>query len=235
MTPERTTLCLLPGLDGTGHLYEPLVRELGEQFFIQVLAYDSRHFDGYAALAQSLSVQLPSDRPFVVVAESFAGPLGVLLAHRRPRMLKALVLAATFVHAPLPASMVLAALVERMPLMRPPRWLLRKVLMERDAPSSVERDLEGALESLPLQTLRQRAMAALRVDVRAELSELDLPLLYLQANRDRLIGPHAGGEIGRLAPHAVMRRIAAPHFLFQHAPRDAADSIRQFLQACANR
>lgn len=235
MPPERMTLCLLPGLDGTGHLYEPLVRELGDQVSIRVLAYDSQRFDGYAALAQSLSVQLPSDRPFALVAESFAGPLGVLLAHRRPRMLKALVLAATFVHAPLPASTVLATLMERMPLLRPPRWLLRELLMGPDVPGSIERDLEGALDRLPLRTLHRRAMAALRVDVRAELSKLEIPLLYLQAGQDRLIGPHAGSKISRLAPHAVMHRIAAPHFLFQHAPREAADSITSFLKACEGR
>jgi len=74
--------------------------------------------------------------------------------------------------------------------------------------------------------LRQRAQAAPRVDVTGELAALDMPVLYLQARHDRLIGPHAGRAVLRLARNARHAVIDALHFLFHLAPALAAEISR---------
>ncbi|MEL1264623.1 alpha/beta hydrolase [Pseudoxanthomonas putridarboris] len=220
----------MPGLDGSGRFYAPLERELADEFDLKVLSYDGSRFDGYAGLVEELSPQLPSGNDVVLVAESFAGPLGVLLARRHPDRLKALVLAATFVHAPLPCSPLLAACLGRLPALRPPDVLLHGFLAGRGRMTAELRcELDEALRAIPLSILRLRALAALRADVRAELSELAIPLLYLQAVDDRLIGSQAGRKVLRHARHARLVRVDAPHFLFQTAPGEAAAAIRNFL------
>ena len=108
---DRPRLCLLPGLDGTGRLYAPLVTALADVADVDVLAYDSEQFKDYPELAEALAPRLPASGHVVLVAESFAGPLAVLLAHRHPACVRGLVLAASFVHAPLPASRMGATLL----------------------------------------------------------------------------------------------------------------------------
>ena len=96
-------------------------------------------------------------------------------------------------------------------------------------PPTLHAEFDAIVRSIPLQVLRQRALAALRVDVREHLASLDMPVLYLEARHDRLIRPPAGREVLRLARQARHAVIDAPHFLFQMAPRAAAAGIRTFL------
>jgi pimeloyl-ACP methyl ester carboxylesterase len=129
VTPrDRPRLCLLPGLDGTGRLYGPLASALAGVGVVEVLAYDSTQFHGYPALADALAPSLLRQGEVVLVAESFAGPLGVLLAHRHPECIRALVMAASFVRAPLPLSGVGAAVVEHLPAVAPPLFALERLL-----------------------------------------------------------------------------------------------------------
>lgn len=228
---QRMRLCLLPGLDGTGRLYGPLIEALGRDVAVEPWTYDSARFEGYAALADAWEPAIPRHDGVVLVAESFAGPLAVLLAHRHPERVKALVLAATFVHRPLPASGLCAHIVQRAPAIAPPLYMLERMLAGQGLPPSLRKELDVVLDAMPFEVLRRRALAALRVDMRTELAGLPMPVLYLQARHDRLIWPHAGREVLRLARNARLERIVAPHFLFQLAPMAAAAAIRRFLDS----
>ncbi|WFC43614.1 alpha/beta hydrolase [Pseudoxanthomonas sp. SE1] len=232
MTPadRRPRLCLLPGLDGTGRLYTPLLDAFRGAYDTEVLAYDSGRFSGYAALVEALEPALRWHTDTVLIAESFAGPLAVMLAHRNPRHVRAVVLAASFVSAPLPFSRACAEVLHRLPAMSLPMFALERVLAGGVLPPALRRELDAVLEAIPVEVLRQRALAALRVDVRGQLATLDLPLLHLQAGRDRLIAARAGHEIVRLARNAQQVVIDAPQFLFQLAPVAAADEIGRFLK-----
>ncbi|MBD9467890.1 alpha/beta hydrolase [Pseudoxanthomonas sp. PXM01] len=220
----------MPGLDGTGRLYAPLAASLAQAGDAEVLAYDNGQFQGYSALADAIEpALLRRNDDIVLVAESFAGPLGVLLAHRHPGRVRALVMAASFVRAPLPLSRVAAALVESLPAIAPPLFVLERLLTGSGLPPSLRAEFEVIVASVPLPVLRQRAVAALRVDVSRELAALDMPVLYLQARHDRLIWPHAGRDVLRLARHARHAVVDAPHFLFQVAPVPAAVEIGRLL------
>jgi len=228
-TTERPRLCLLPGLDGTGRLYAPLVSALAGIADVEVLAYDGSRFEGYAALADSLEPALRHHDDVVLVTESFAGPLGVMLAHRHPQRVRALVMAASFVRAPLPLSGAGAALLQCLPAIAPPLFALERLLAGNGLPPPLRAEFEAILATLPLHVLRQRALAALRVDASQELAALEIPVLYLQARHDRLVWPRAGRDILRLARNARHAVIDAPHFLFQTAPAPAAAEIRRLL------
>lgn len=228
-TPTRPRICLLPGLDGTGRLYAPLIAALADTADIDVLAYDSTCFESYAALADMLQPAVERHDDIVLVAESFAGPLGVLLAHRHPPHIRALVMAASFVRSPLPFSRIGALLVQRMPAVAPPLFALEHVLAGSGLPAPLRAEFEAIIATLPRAVLRQRALAALRADVTKELAALEIPVLYLQARHDRLIWPKAGREVIRLSRNARHAVIDAPHFLFQMAPLPAAAEIARWL------
>lgn len=228
---HRPQLCLLPGLDGTGRLYAPLLEALDGGYAIETLAYDGTCFDGYASLAETLEPALQRHASVVLVAESFAGPLAVLLAHRNPGRVRAVVLAASFVHRPLPCSLACAAVLERLPAIAPPVSMLERLLAGAGLPSPLRAEFDAILDDMPVEVMRRRALAALRVDVRRELAALDMPVLYLQARHDRLVLPRAGREIVDVARRARHVAIDAPHFLFQLAPGAAAEAMTRFLQA----
>jgi surfactin synthase thioesterase subunit len=70
----------MPGLDGTSLLSAPLVDRLAELGIrTEVLAYPGRGSQDYASLADALRIRLPTT-PFVLLGESFAGPLAIQLA-----------------------------------------------------------------------------------------------------------------------------------------------------------
>ena len=96
------TLVLLPGLDGTGLLFGPLVAALPAGLRAAVVRYPVDRSMGYAELAASAAEQLPQGERFVLVGESFGGPLAMILAAGRPAGLVGLVLCATFVTSPRP-------------------------------------------------------------------------------------------------------------------------------------
>ncbi len=58
--------------------------------------------------------------------------------------------------------------------------------------------LRDALARIPAATLRQRAAATLRVDVRALLPAIDVPTLCLHACHDRLLWPPSVAELQAL-------------------------------------
>jgi pimeloyl-ACP methyl ester carboxylesterase len=228
MESGQATICLLPGLDGTGLLYRRLETELQRNFETSTLTYDVAD-GGYVDLANRLIPRLPRGRPFVLTAESFAGPLAILLAARRPPGLQAVVLAASFARTPINGGRAMAALMERLPTWRPPSFLLERVLMGGDRDRALAKRLADILAEVPLTTLKARALAALRCDVSAELASLDIPLLYLAAKRDRLIPRGAGDWITKTYPNTERANVDAPHFVFQVAAEAAAGCIRAFL------
>lgn len=229
MPSRRLTLCLLPGLDGSGLLYQRLAARLANEFDIRILDYPADNFDGYDRLAEQLLPRLPS-KGFVLIAESFAGPLAVKLATHQPAGLKALILAASFAHRPIAGHAWLRSALAWAPAIKPPaRWLL-PLLMNGHPDEWLQHQLRSSLKDIAARVLKARAQAALEADVREQLVGLRLPVLCLAADSDRLIRASAAQQIVQLCADAELVRIKAPHFVFQTAPADCASAICEYLQ-----
>ena len=93
-------LMLLPGMDGTGRLFGPLLRILPQGLEVTVFAYPPDRPCGYAELLPLVEAAVPEGGEFVVLGESFSGPLALLLAARRPRGLRGVILCASFARGP---------------------------------------------------------------------------------------------------------------------------------------
>ena len=76
---SNPALVLLPGLNGTGILFESLQTALGQSLDVRVVRYPQ--LQGHARKS------LPTDRPFVLLGESLSGPIAIRLAAERPREL----------------------------------------------------------------------------------------------------------------------------------------------------
>jgi pimeloyl-ACP methyl ester carboxylesterase len=222
-------LVLLPGMDGTGVLFSDFVRALGTDADVTVVRYSADQPGGYQALEQFVRSLLPRDRPFVLIAESFSGPIAITIAASAPEGLIGLVLCCSFARNPAPLFSSFSQLVGLLPIKRVPVSLLSYLLAGRFATPSLRKSLKHALESVSGPVLRARVRAVLEVDVSSKLKQINLPILYLRASEDRVVKRSASELIVRLAMRGRIVELEAPHFLLQTAPIEAAVAIRRFM------
>lgn len=223
------TLVLLPGLDGTGILYQQFAQQLAPEYELQIIAYPLDQSLGYAQLLDFIRPLLPQ-HPFVLVAESFSGPLGILLAAEKPAHLAALVLCCTFGRNPLPAIKGLASAVDKLPWNELIHHWTALWLQGRYASAELSALLEKALTMVAEPVIKHRAKQVLQVDVLKEFAALTLPLMYLQAKQDRLIWAFNAKTLLQLQPDMQLIRLDAPHFLLQAVPEQAAAQLKYFIQ-----
>jgi len=116
-------LILLPGLDGTGELFAPFIEALGG-FTTEVVSYPPDRAMSYAEHETFARAKLPSDEDYVLLAESFSGPVGIAIATATPARLKGLILCATFASNPLPQRW--SRSMRRIFYCRPSRRIVRR-------------------------------------------------------------------------------------------------------------
>ncbi|MDN2674120.1 alpha/beta hydrolase [Janthinobacterium sp. SUN026] len=233
-TPTHASplLVLLPGMDGTAWLFDRFDAALRAQAALDTLAiaYPAAPL-GYAALEAFVRERLPQDRPFVVLAESFSGPLGAALRADPPPGMRALILCCSFVRNPRPMLAPLRHLLGLVPFGAMPGFALRQALLAPCATPQLQAELAAALAQVPPSVLRQRLRAVLETDASRSFARGSLPVLYLRARHDRLVPPANALQILRLAPGAQLADIAAPHMLLQAAPEAAAAAVAAFVNA----
>lgn len=233
---EEIRWVLLPGFDGTGKLFTPLRAVLPAGVTPTVVAYPGGRAQSPEELLPVIWEALPREQPFALIAESFSGPLAIRVAAAKPPGIRALVLAASFAHLPWLAG--LAPLAKMLGpwifSVRLPEWAVRRYLLGRDAPAPLVAWFYRALGSLSPETLGSRLAAMLVGDARESLRAVSVPVLYLQATGDRLIGPRHARLIARLCPQARIETLDAPHLILQRQPAEAHRLIIRFLQGCGD-
>lgn len=222
-----TRLVLLPGMDGTGELLGEFASAFGGD--TQVVRYPTRRPLNYAELQALVTSELPSTAPYVLLGESFSGPIALSIASTKPRYLRGLVLCCSFARNPRPGLGLLRGLVNWLPD-RPPIDLLMLVLAGGLATPELREALQRALAAVSPATLRARMTSVIGVDVRPELPAISIPLLYLQGSEDRVVPPSAARTILEKVPQGRLVEIAAPHFLLQTRPSEAATAVKAFIQ-----
>jgi pimeloyl-[acyl-carrier protein] methyl ester esterase len=225
------TLVLLPGLDGTGNLFASFLPELPPTVNVITAAYPSQRFLPYSELVSWLREIVPRDGPFAILAESYGTPLAVKFSATHPPQLVGIILSAGFISNPVRRWGPLPKLLAR-PLffqIRPPDFLHEYFVLGSGAPESLKLALRRTVRSLNTAVLARRARATIDCDAREEIREVEVPLLYLQATEDRLVGKDCLDEIKRLHPETISVTVRAPHLLLQREPRVAASAIIQFL------
>lgn len=226
--------CLvLPGMDGTGALLDDFIAAMAPRLETQVIAYPRDRTLGYAELAAFVHPQLPADRPYVLLGESFSGPIAIALAAQRPPNLIGLALCASFARSPRPPwSPWSAARLPRwtttLPLSRVPVALIAHMMLGRWSDARWRARIRATLKAVQPAVLAHRLDAVRTVDATAALRQIDLPMLYMRATRDRLVGADSLSAIQRARPQLRCVEIDAPHFMLQACPGQAARAIQQW-------
>lgn len=222
------TIVLLPGMDGTGSLFAPFISALGSDFNFVTVCYPTTAGLGYKELEEIARRSLPSEAYFIILGESFSGPIAVALASTNPKGLVGLVLCSTFIQNPRPRLKGLRVLTDLLPVKLAPVFIYNFFLLGRAATPSLESAIRAALSQVSGTAFRARLRAVLNVDVSAQMKMVRVPVLYLRALHDRLVPLSASSCVARIRPGTQVITVDAPHFLLQVAPREAASIVKTF-------
>lgn len=222
-------LVVLPGLDGTATLHSAFVDAVGNAFdSVAVISYPPDQSLDYAALERLARAALPSGAPFVLLGESFSGPIALSIAANPPSNLVGVILSTTFVDSPVPLFSPFASFMRLAPVRALPLSLLSWWLLGRWATPQLEAALKDALLTVTPAVLRFRAATVLRAKTPANVRAISMPLLYLNATNDRLLSRRAARKIASTILHCTIADIEGPHLLLQAVPHACARAVSEF-------
>jgi pimeloyl-ACP methyl ester carboxylesterase len=221
-------LVLLPGLDGTGKLFAEFLKVLDPEFNATIIAYPKDVPAAYAELEALVRAALPADRPFVLLGESFSGPIAIRIAATPPKGLVGLVLCVTFASNPFPYLAWARPLAAYLPLKYLPRWARAPLMWGSARPSRAPRQAERAMAGVSAVVIRHRIAALLAVDESAALRKIAIPTLVLRATQDRVVSSSATQSIMHGILHAQRVDIDGPHLLMQTRAEHCAAAVQSF-------
>ena len=225
-------LVLLPGLDGTGLLFEPLCRELPATLLPMVLDYPRDRETSYDELLALTLPKLPTTEPYILLGESYGGPLSLKIAVTHPIGLRGLILSASFVTCPhgyVPkwtSHLVVPAMFYPAPLLAK-----LKAVVGRYSTPEIQALISRGLATVSPAVIAARIREVITTDVTKELVACHVPILYIQATHDYVVPASNLEKIQALRPNVEVARVEAPHMILQTQAARSAQIIEEFANA----
>ena len=227
---RRTTLVLLPGLDGTEIFFGPLLSQLPLWIDPVVITYPGPGPNTYNDLATIVDQAVDRLADFVILGWSFGGPLALMIATQRPSQVSGVVLCSSFVTPPHPMLIPFRFAVTA-PVIATIRAIRRTRLL---IPGWANAELRAAKamtwKRVNSRTLAARARAALEVDARRLLAGCSSRIMYLVATDDEVISRANLDQVLANAPNTEVAEIDGPHLALFTNPVQSAKRIADFLQ-----
>ena len=217
---------LLPGLDGTGLFFEPLLKALPSSHAVRVISFPTDKMLGYEQLSVLVTSHLP-DGPIILLGESFSGPLAAIIAHENQTWIRGLILAASFVSSPKPRFLRHFLPFPGLPQLG--KKLARLALLGRYSNPEIVGLLKQIIPGLPARLVRFRAELVLNADYGIQLQSTRCPVLILNASEDFLVSQRSAQQLKKLRPDAIVATLPAPHMLLQTRPKECAKEISNFI------
>jgi pimeloyl-ACP methyl ester carboxylesterase len=233
MEVDLPTLVLMPGLDGTGLLFERFESALPQNIRTCIIEYPGGAvpLEEYAA---AVAGRLPAGR-VVLVAESFSGIVLLDLLSKHHVLAEKVIFVASFGKTPRRFLRMLLvffpALAWSIPLIPNVAW--RFFCLGAGATPADIAKLKGVVAQVNPRVVAHR----LKLVASAKLPEdtpTDVPAYYLQAEGDRLV-PHSAAEhLRKLFTHFTLLRVPGPHFLLQASPIECAQLVARIIRDFGN-
>lgn len=220
-------IIVLPGLDGTGNLLNEFAKALGENSPTRVITYPSEKYN-YQDLLVYISEQLPNDE-YILIAESFSGPLGIEIAAHNFQHLKAVIFVATFARAPHPIPSRVAKFLALVPL---PAEVIAKLsqrfVIGNYQTKEFAAEYVTTLKKLPKRTVANKLSELLQTDKVGMLKRIEAPMAYIMAENDLLVPSNVSSDFKPFCDDFIA--LEGPHFILQAKPYETAKLIIQFIE-----
>lgn len=222
-------LVLLPGLDGTGILFQPFIESLPPGIEPIVVPLPPTEVLDYPDLVRFVAPRLPRSAPFVILGESFSGPLAIQLAAEPVPGIVGVVLCASFVSNPTPVPSCFRHLAGPWLFHFTPAFVQAKALLGGYSSPELRQLLARAHGLVSPAVMAQRIRSILSVDATPALRATGQPLCYLQGLHDHVVPVRNLRRIQAARPDVQVHLIAAPHLVLQIQPKAAADAVSSFI------
>lgn len=227
-------LVLLPGLDGTGELFTPLINQLDSSIETQIITYDLNTKQTYDELTQYVLSNLPKEE-FVLLAESFSGPIAYQVASIRPKELKSLIIVASFLERPKPTLLKLLTLMPSKLLTLPlPTFIIRFFFLGFIVKSEIILLFKMSIRKVSSGVIHFRLKELLKLRFEDCYKKIHMPTIYIQATDDKLVSSTAFNDWEVVSKNIQLFQVQGEHFILQSNPVKCAEIIRQVMHAATN-
>jgi pimeloyl-ACP methyl ester carboxylesterase len=228
MEDDVPTLVLMPGLDGTGLLFERFVSSLPPNIRTCIIEYP-RIAASLEELAAVAAERLPPGR-VVLLAESFSGLVALHLLRKRHLLADKVIFVGAFGSSPRRSLRMLLpffpAFAWFTPLVPSAAW--RFFCLGAGANAADIAWLKGVVTQVNPRVVAHRLKLVASAKI-ADASRIDVPAYYLQAEGDRLVPRRAAEELRGLFSQFILMRVPGPHFLLQASPSESARLVAGIL------
>ncbi|MBA6337433.1 hypothetical protein H4J57_09485 [Colwellia sp. BRX8-7] len=226
-------LVLLPGMDGTGELFEEFLSNFDGDYIVIPLPQSGSQ--DHVFLANIIKEQLPTE-DFVLLAESFAGGIIPELLRQNNPHLKGVIFIASFLSSP---NQLLLSIAKFLPIKSlasaPLSTIFHKfLLLGQGASKELLSKFITVTKSIPDLVLKNRL--EVMSQQRLPITTSDIPSIYIKALSDRLITSQKGREFTKVFSNIKYIEIEGPHFILQAQPKESArlvtEAISLILKDC---
>jgi len=217
-------LVMLPGLDGTGLLFENLAQELSRKFEVTIISFEDVSGQSYQQQAAEVAEQLKNDCIFII-AESYSGPIAYALTQLlKPNQISGIVFLASFISRPSPIA-YMAHLIPSV-LFKENRFT-RKSLTYFGFNSHYESQLISAVfNSINMANkikLRNRLHNIATLQKAHNI--ISIPVTYIRPSKDRLVSRQAVNDLAKNCINYNEVSVSGGHFIAQLKPKECAEVI----------
>lgn len=206
-------------------MFFPIIPLLERHFEVHVVRYsDEITVEEYV---ESALAQLPTNCPVSLVAESFSGPIAIILLANKRANFQASVLSATFCKSPLPLlTQASNYLPEKLFSSNPVNNVLLDLFVTgSNSNPEVRNKLHEVVKKVSPSQRQNRIRLVNEVDVTDKIKSIGVPLLYIQATKDRIVLENSGAAIMKHAKNMRIVPVTGAHMILQTQPEKCAELI----------
>lgn len=219
-------IILLPGVDGTGILFEPFVKAFKPDVPVEVIPLTK---DSDQSILNQVSIieDTIDDEEVVLIVESYSGLLAYELAKRSKIRIKQIFFFGCFLQPPSFIGKIGRFLPARLLNIIPDK-LLSRILFDRWSSPELIALFRKAIESVhfPNLTKRLRTIATYQKPTQP----IDVPCVYVQGTLDNLVSAYNLKAFEELCSNLQIEVVEATHMLLQTQPEAMSQLVHKYLQ-----
>lgn len=217
---------LLPGLDGTGELFTPLLDKLPKFIEVQIIKYDTQKKQSYYELLDYVISKLPTD-DFVLIAESFSGFIAYQIGLKKPKNLKHIILVATFLQNPRPIllNFIPSSYILSLPI---PKIIIKIFFLGFSTNIKTINLFQKVIRKVSHEVLYFRLQEIKKIKFKRE--NIILPTTYIQAKDDQLVLKNSLKDWKQVCQNLKIYQVEGKHFILQSNPKICAEIITKTIQ-----
>jgi len=216
-------IVLLPGLDGTGSLFEELIKSLGEDNEVEVISYEDISGQSFVDQAKEVEMRV-TDMDVLLVGESYSGRVAYELNQLLGSRVRAIVFIASFISSP----SLLSKFAGLLPVALLKQNFLSTYLLKVFGfnGKATQKQTNSVFNSLKMAN---RSKLKARLKNIATLSNppntINCHVTYIRPTRDLLVSNRSVNNLKSLCTNFHVTSVSGGHFIAQSAPMACAKVI----------